>query len=95
MSKQPDLPRMLLPRGWPQRVRSAVLHVIALAQYVMIYTRGWAADSPIARLRLKAETHLCLRFISSSLRAKDLRVSPFRRWPGTIPPHITRTERPR
>jgi hypothetical protein len=55
MPKQPDPPRIGLPRGWPQRVKLAVLHAIALAQYAMSYTRGWAIDSPIARLRLKAE----------------------------------------
>ena len=40
-----------LPRGWSRNVRSAVLHVITLAQYVAAYTRGWAIDGRIARLR--------------------------------------------
>ncbi len=44
-----------LPRGWPRRVKSAMLNVIALAQYAATYTRGWAIDGRIARLRLKAE----------------------------------------
>jgi len=31
------------------------LHVIALAQYTAAYTRGWAVNGRIARVRLKAE----------------------------------------
>ena len=34
-----------LPKGWPTSVRSAMLQVIALAQFAMTYARGWAADS--------------------------------------------------
>jgi len=55
MSKEPDWPHLDLPWGGPRRVKSAVLHVVAVAEYVMTYTRGWAVDSPIRRLRLKAE----------------------------------------
>jgi len=44
-----------LPKRWQGHVRSAVLHVISLAQYTTIYTRGWAADSSNQRVRLKAE----------------------------------------
>jgi len=55
MSQDPDPTRIDLPRGWPRRVKSAVVHVIALAQYAVAYTRGWAVDSPIRRLSLKAE----------------------------------------
>ncbi len=50
--KPPQLP---LPKGWPGHVRSAVLHVISLAQYVTVYTRSWAVDSMNGRVRLKAE----------------------------------------
>jgi hypothetical protein len=32
-----------------------MLHVISLAQFALAYTRGWAANSPNARVRLKAE----------------------------------------
>ncbi len=51
-SSSPEIP---LPRGWPSRVKSAILHVISLAQFTLAYTRGWAANSPISRIRLKAE----------------------------------------
>ena len=44
-----------LPKDWTGNVRSAVLHVISLAQYATAYTRSWAANSPNERMRLKAE----------------------------------------
>ena len=47
--------RIPLPRGWPHSVKSAMLHVISLAQFGMAYTPGWAVSTPIARMRLKAE----------------------------------------
>jgi len=31
---------ILLPRKWPLRVKSALLHVISLAQFATAYTRG-------------------------------------------------------
>ncbi len=34
-----------LPKGWPRRVRSAVIHVVPLAHFSLITTRSWAADS--------------------------------------------------
>ena len=33
-----------LTKGWPCHVRSAVLHIIALAQYATVYTRSWASN---------------------------------------------------
>jgi putative transposase len=44
MSRQADLPRIDLPRGWPQQIKSAMLHVIALAQCTAAYTRIAAID---------------------------------------------------
>ena len=52
-----------LPKSWPRRVRSAMLHVISLAQYAAICTRSWAADSSNARMRLRTEQDR-LRFTS-------------------------------
>ena len=93
MSKDPDPTRIELPRGWPRRVKSAVLHVIALAQYAMTCTRGWAIDSPIARLRLKAENDRLrqeVALLMEEIRIKDARmkrVEPQKR------PHYVPTER--
>ena len=47
--------KFTLPRSWPSKVRSAMLHVVSLAQYAAVFTRSWAADSSNARVRLKAE----------------------------------------
>src|SRR6266851_1573261 len=35
-----------LPKSWPAKVRSAMLHVVSLAKYAAVYTRSWAADCP-------------------------------------------------
>ena len=51
-SSSPEIP---LPRSWSSRVKSAILHVISLAQFTLAYTRGWAANNPNSRTRLKAE----------------------------------------
>ena len=48
-------PRIPLPKAWTRQVRSAMLYLISLAQYVTVYTRSWAVDSMNGRVRLKAE----------------------------------------
>jgi hypothetical protein len=48
MAKHKNPPRIHLPRGWLYHVKSAVLHVIALGQYAMAYTRSWAVNGRIA-----------------------------------------------
>ncbi len=45
MSTKENTPRIALPRGWNENVKSAMLHVISLAQLGMAYTHGWAANS--------------------------------------------------
>lgn len=51
-SKPPEIP---LPKGWGADVKSATIHIIALAQYALTYSRSWAADNSHQRIRLKAE----------------------------------------
>jgi len=34
-----------LPRGWPRRVRSAVIQFISLARTSLTLTHGWASES--------------------------------------------------
>ena len=77
MTNSWNLPRLTLPRGWPRRVKSATLHVIALAQYAMTYTLSWAVNSPIARVRLKTENdglrqHVAL--LTEEVRINDCRM---------------------
>jgi hypothetical protein len=38
-------PRIPLPKAWTKHVRSAMLHVISLAQFATVYSRSWAVDS--------------------------------------------------
>ena len=45
MSASQQTPKIPLPKGWKRQVRSAVLHVLSLAQYAAAYTRGWATDA--------------------------------------------------
>ena len=50
MLTNPQPPRIHLPKGWQDCVKSAVLHAIALAHYAIVYARAWAADSINARV---------------------------------------------
>ena len=89
-SKQPRIP---LPKSWGTHVKTAIPHVVTLAQYALTYSRSWAADSTNQRVRLKAENdhlqqELALR--QEELRIKDARMrqmAPARR------PHYPSTER--
>ena len=90
-SSQP--PQISLPKSWPKHVRSALLHVIALAQYATTYTRSWAVDGMNARMRLKAENDRLLEQLAQQreeTRIKDARmarINPHRR------PYYPPTER--
>ncbi len=44
-----------LPRGWPRRVRSAVVQVISLARTSLALTQGWPSESMNRQLRRRAE----------------------------------------
>ncbi len=67
-----------LPKCWTGQVRSAVVHVISLAQYATVYTRGWAANSLNARVRLKSQNdrlHQEVMLLAEEIRIKDARLS--------------------
>ena len=89
-SKQPQIP---LLKGWGTHVKTAILHVVALAQYALTYSRSWAADSTNQRVRLKAENDRLVQELAlrqEELRIKDARMGrmiPARR------PHYPPTER--
>ena len=77
MAKEQKPPRIPLPHGWPRRIKSAMLHIISLAQYAMGHTHSWAVNSQIARVRLKAENerlrqHAAL--LTEKIRIKDARM---------------------
>jgi len=85
--------KIRLPKGWGSHIRSAMLNVVAMAQYAATCTRSWAVNSPIARQRLKAENNRLnqeVALLTEEIRIKDSRiksVAPLRR------PHYTPTER--
>ena len=85
--------RIPLSKAWTKHVRSAMLHVISLAQYATVYTRSWAVDSMNGRVRLKAENDRQgqeIALLREEIRIKDARmaqIDPHRR------PHYPPTER--
>ncbi|MCH8880216.1 MAG: DDE-type integrase/transposase/recombinase [Planctomycetes bacterium] len=93
MTKHGNPPGIPLPAGWSQHARSATLHVISLAQFALAYTRGWAVNSRVARVRLKAENDRLrqqVAWLTEEIRIKDARMkrtAPQRR------PHYVPAER--
>jgi putative transposase len=82
-----------LPKGWPRRVRSAVIHTISLAQASLTFTRSWAANSYNARIRLKQENDRLqqeLALLREESRIKDSRME---RIPAQRRPHYPPVER--
>ena len=74
-SKAPEIP---LPKAWGKRVRSAVLHVVALAQYALVYTRSWAADSTNQRVRIRADCDRLeqeVALLREEIRIEDVRMA--------------------
>ena len=72
-----------LPSSWTSRVKSAILQVISLAQFTMAHTRGWAANSPNSRIRLKADldrAHQEIALLREELRIHQARMAQ-------LPPH--------
>lgn len=79
-SSSPSIP---LPRIWTSHVKSAILQVISLAQFTMAHTRGWAANSPKSRIRLKADldrAHQEIALLREELRIHNVRMAQ-------LPPH--------
>ena len=75
-----------MPRTWPESVKSAVLQVISLAQFAAAHTRGWAANSVNARVRLKAEKDRLeqqVQVLREEICIKDARMEHhIRHWAG-------------
>ena len=74
----PQPPRTQLPSGWQGCIKSAVLYMIALAHYSIVYARAWAADSINARVRLAAEKDRLQEecaLLREELRLKDTRIA--------------------
>ena len=82
-----------LPSSWPKHAKAATLHVISLANFALTQVRGWAANSPIHRVRLAAELDQLnseVAMLREEIRIKDARMAalvPQRR------PHYSPSER--
>ncbi len=80
-----DFARFQLPKDWPQSIKTAVLHVIALAHVAIVHARGLAVNSPDPRTRRAGDLQGSLDEISlleEELRIKDCRmamIDPHRR----------------
>jgi len=71
----PDIP---VPTGWAKNVKSAVLHVISLANLAIVAARGWTANSLDARVRLSGENDRLqqeVQLLREELRIKDARLA--------------------
>ena len=78
MRKNGPAARLGLPKHWSRWVQSAVLHVISLARLSITASRGWAANSCNARLRLQAEVDRVrdeLALAHEEIRIKDTRMA--------------------
>ena len=86
-------PRLAVPKRWRRSVQRALVTVMSLAQYTLVSTRGWAANSRNHRVRLSAKTDQLdneIRLLREEIRIKDarmLRIAAIRR------PHYQPTER--
>ena len=85
--------RLLLPKGWPEHIRSAVIHVISLAHFSATFARSVATNSINARIRLKAENSRLrqeIALLREEARIKDSRMD---RIPAQRRPHYPPIER--
>jgi len=74
----PPTPVIPLPHGWPEHAKSALVHAVALAHRGLTIARGWCADSPIERVRLKAENarfQAEVALLRDELEIKDARMA--------------------
>lgn len=77
MAQQANPLRIPLPAVWSQHTKSAVLQVISLAQFALAYTRGWAVNSQVTRVRLQAESDRLkqqVAWLTEEIRIKDARM---------------------
>jgi hypothetical protein len=72
MPSKNEQPKIPLPKSWGTHVKSAIIHVIALAQYALTYSRSWAADSSNQRVRLKADNDCLIQEVA--LRCEEIRI---------------------
>ncbi len=70
-------PKLPLPRGWKRRVRSSVLHILALSHYSLTVLLARAAQTKNRHIRFQARIDRRDREIAllqEELRIKDARM---------------------
>jgi hypothetical protein len=75
-----------LPRAWLSRIRSAILHAIALAQFALVRARSWASESLNPRFRQLAELDQAkqeIALLNEHIRMLNARMESIlpQRWP--------------
>ena len=67
-----------LPAHWPRTVKSAVVQAAGLAHMIITQVRGWCANSPLERVRLKGEDQRLrteVALLQKELAIKDARLA--------------------
>ncbi len=74
--------KLPLPRGWKRRVRSAVLHILALSHHTFTALLARAALSKVRQIRLQARIDRRdheIALLQEELRIKNARMERVRR----------------
>ena len=82
-----------LPKNWPSRVRSAIVHAVSMANVALTVARGRAEHHFDARVRLRVENVRLeqeVALLREELRIKDARME---RVPAQRRPHYPPVER--
>jgi len=79
-----------LPEAWPAHAKSAVIAAVGLARFGLLHVRGWAANSPLERARLRSENDRLraeVQMLRRELEIKDRRMAriPPERRPHYLP----------
>ncbi len=85
-----DIP---LPSSWPANVCHSVIAAVGLAWVSMTHVRGWAINSPIERLRLKAENERLLGRLAVVEAENRILKARLSRVPARERPYYTPEER--
>ena len=78
MSKLGAFRGVPLPNDWPEYVKLAVIHSIALAHRAITYSRSFAINSSIERVRLAGQLDRAqnqIAFLQEEIRIKDARMA--------------------
>src|SRR5262245_40122453 len=70
--------RLTVPKNWIHSIQAALVHVISLAQYALVYARSWAGNSTSARVRLAAKENQLeqeIALLREEIRIKDARLA--------------------